>query len=1241
MEILSSYAISIAAGITLEYFQIKQQTVKVELKYAFEKALKQWCENDSIRKRKTKEFERKLFDLYNTPEKLSIIQTKDFELYSFLEKYEEIISEYHSAYNYLKEIKDVERYKKIIEHGITIIESVNQIKENVQTLRQEISTIKGLSIEEKDTISTVIDYEENTIENLPDVENFDYTKNLSNHFSLINHKGLHNNVSLPIDKIFIPLQLASLNNYLEQKDDSTYSDFFFKEICDIENDFNKSGINLKKLQKVHIDIALANYKKLVLLGNPASGKTTILKYLAYSFSMGKKKDTQGCFPGLPHLYPVFLSIKGYEEQILQEGIYKTIVNQFTDEQSKNAFLKYWKLGRCIILLDGLDEVSFGSRIEISKIVDNFLLSSLNDNYCIISSRRIGYESVKLDNVQDHLLLFNLSPSQIDSYFESWYLCVKENKGIVKTTFSKDEIKKQINSQSVKRICENPLLLTITLNLIVHDQIALPENAIALYEKLVGIIINKWPIIRSSESIHEHKRLSVRKTLEDTAFWLHNAEKHEIDEHNLKSRLGIINEHDFETITQIGLLEERGAEKYTFTHLTFQEYLAACKIADMEHEEISEFACKHAFNPRWHVILSFCIEIIAQIKKDKEKANKIFRILVDCGKESAFYFTATNLNIIKNFLSDYFDFLDTKSRKLIFHAIKDRLFNIEHSGVQNTLNGLLTNIKSLPRSTKGDLFDLFLNASSTVKKNIVRLLTYMDLDDDDIKMIDIHINHKHLDKETSVFLWKQVKIKKIETLKAILLSHNYRQEKLQGNDIIKEDKTKELLFEIIDKGINDHINGLYDTSADIIIHALYLIDDTILKQLASKLVSFNKYGRMNIYHRMDIFHFLAKNDYDTIELDQYIDGLFNYNPFDDNNHSAYFQEGLDYLHKLGAEKVISKIKAIIKQKIQSPEYVDPCTTLLPLYFNDKEFNEITTLMLSNNIDKSTKAKFIYRCYSNHRDIVKSETLMPIILNEYKDDNLKYVTNELLKILVDEKKRNIADSWLKDVVIGQLDSTTITSEEFEESVDKHLQLVPNFKTNLFAYVKNEKKDPESRLRIAKYVISKVDKKHIDTLNYIAECAKDETISDTKKISLFTLLPGEMVPHEAYDLCIDILTNKDSQYQEISDSKAILSTLGYNKNAFDRLESSFRNEAIPSEDAKKVSEVFLSWKNNMKVIDHIFSPILDEATMSIVKDAESLKECFQNKEFCKAINIQFRIKKEDSVVIKRYKNLAVSCF
>ncbi len=124
MEPLSSFGISIAAGIALDIYNKSQGTVKKEIKIAFEKALSSWSVNVDIRERKRNEIKLKLNKFIAEPELLADFNNQSPELNSFYEKFDEALAQHSAAYHYIKEVKDLERYRKEVSFLSSIKDTV-------------------------------------------------------------------------------------------------------------------------------------------------------------------------------------------------------------------------------------------------------------------------------------------------------------------------------------------------------------------------------------------------------------------------------------------------------------------------------------------------------------------------------------------------------------------------------------------------------------------------------------------------------------------------------------------------------------------------------------------------------------------------------------------------------------------------------------------------------------------------------------------------------------------------------------------------------------------------------------------------------------------------------------------------------------------------------------------------------------------------------------------------------------
>jgi hypothetical protein len=245
-------------------------------------------------------------------------------------------------------VRDFERELRLRDEFREIITEVRKnrdldiIAENIKALKKHLVG--------KDAEKLLNDYFE-TIE-----ERYGYL-DLKGFSLRIGRKGI---VKIPLDDIFIPLKLEEVKiGYGETRSGETGSGKIGAKIIGMDD--------------------LLKYDRCVILGDPGSGKTTLLKSLAY-----EKRS----------YIPIYVRISDYSEKMSQfSDLYSFVVD--SDSKYKNLFKWAIENGKALILLDGLDEViDAAHRMKVSEKIKKLLTSFLNNKY-IVTSRLIGYESVRL------------------------------------------------------------------------------------------------------------------------------------------------------------------------------------------------------------------------------------------------------------------------------------------------------------------------------------------------------------------------------------------------------------------------------------------------------------------------------------------------------------------------------------------------------------------------------------------------------------------------------------------------------------------------------------------------------------------------------------------------------------------------------------------------------------------------------------------------------------------------------
>ncbi|WP_293042954.1 NACHT domain-containing NTPase, partial [Moorena sp. SIO1F2] len=277
-------------------------------------------------------------------------------------------------------------------------------------------------------------------------------------------------------------------------------------------------------EKVDLAKAIRDSQYSVILGDPGAGKTTLLKYLALHFATAQRDDQETVLAGEAKenlgqtRLPVFFRIADYAERLatqsdlsLQQFLREfsqqwqsEVTNKLEQDTDTTIFEHlHHKLenGKCLVLLDGLDEV-FNQEIrqQIVNQIEEFVNQFPNNKF-VITSRIAGYREVKLSQRFSHFTITEMEPEQVERFLDRWCLAVEkaqrpdasQHYWQQEADHQSRELKEAIAaSEGVKRMTGNPLLLTI-LALIHRNGSRLPNQRVKLYELAVQTLTEDWQL----------------------------------------------------------------------------------------------------------------------------------------------------------------------------------------------------------------------------------------------------------------------------------------------------------------------------------------------------------------------------------------------------------------------------------------------------------------------------------------------------------------------------------------------------------------------------------------------------------------------------------------------------------------------------------------------------------------------------------------------------------------------------
>lgn len=371
-----------------------------------------------------------------------------------------------------------------------------------------------------------------------------------------------------------------------------------------------SAANDDRSRGVPIGNRLAEVKRLVILGDPGAGKTTMLRWLATAYLLRLNQDAD--WKGLPDVatlpnedwLPVMIRCRdldpscfnGSVEVLLRHTLRKAEIEEAEVTALQNILLEKLKIGRALLLVDGLDEIpDISLRIRLSQQLEQIQLA-YSDAPILVTSRIVGYREMgyRIKRGFEHVTVADLSKGDKDDFARRWCAITEVPERREAATL---ELIDDIHSTDrIERLTGNPMLLT-TMALVKRKIGRLPSRRADLYWNALEVLLN-WRR-EVDEPINDHEAIP---QLEYLAYEMCDRGVPQLREDeiiNLLDRMReeypqvhAVREHSSEDFLRLlerrtGILIEAGYVRYNgrpiptfeFRHLTFQEYLGGLALVD--------------------------------------------------------------------------------------------------------------------------------------------------------------------------------------------------------------------------------------------------------------------------------------------------------------------------------------------------------------------------------------------------------------------------------------------------------------------------------------------------------------------------------------------------------------------------------------------------------------------------------------------------------------------------------------
>lgn len=509
--------------------------------------------------------------------------------------------------------------------------------------------------------------------------------------------------------------------------------------CKYEN-FDRFGLGKVVDERVLGINAVEKYQKLIVLGKPGAGKTTFLRYLAIQCN-------QGNF--LSNLVPIFIPLKYFAEAPDKPSLFEYIRQQYSAcDVTAEEFNELFKQGSALILLDGLDEVSAEHQDHTLKEVRNFSRIYF-ENHFVIACRIAAWDYIfdKFTEVE----IADFDEKQINEFANNWF----KNKEVKASEF----LKSLTRNNRVYQLAVTPLLLTLQC-LVFEEYGKFPNNRSEIYKEALFILLKKWDAKRGIHRDQLYEKLSpTRKEdlLSKIAYFTFEKEqyfftasdvKHIIEQYLSKilSSEEVLNfsqidiEYFLNSIeSQHGLIVERAKGIYSFSHLTFHEYLVAKRIVSLiprqpdeelqdeiqsgenfHNEQELQKLVKHLTERRWREVFLLVSEILLDAEKlVKLMKEKIDQIVIDKNDLQEYLI---RVNEKSQSILNLFEITETAEINKFCAASRAFFFDIDYEIDQNRQLCFLLD-KRTKYLTCGNCFTRILKDINSLEEGIIAAIKY--------------------------------------------------------------------------------------------------------------------------------------------------------------------------------------------------------------------------------------------------------------------------------------------------------------------------------------------------------------------------------------------------------------------------------------------------------------------------------------------------------------------------------------
>ena len=364
-------------------------------------------------------------------------------------------------------------------------------------------------------------------------------------------------------------------------------------------------------------LVFEKYPLMLVIGDPGSGKTTMLRHYALTCLNKEKKEGYKALGFTEPVMVFYLALRELKKSCSGYASLSDYLFAWSEDHQlgipKDHFSNWLHHQNTLVLLDGLDEISdVDDRIQVCKWIDK-TFTGLAKAHVVVTSRTTGYrkgDGIEIETEHVRADIMDFSPDQQATFLKRWFNAALLRDHPLDAATQQEQIKSDAlkkaeaiiaylakeENKSLQALAGVPLLLQIMATLW-KDRQYLPGSRVKLYDAALDYMLDYRDRQKKIEPLLPAEK--ARRVLTPVSLWMQEelqkdeaprAEVQERMQEKLQTQQNPPSAEEFckNLVERAGLLVEYGDTEYVFRHKSFREFMAGVQLKeDRPYERLNK------------------------------------------------------------------------------------------------------------------------------------------------------------------------------------------------------------------------------------------------------------------------------------------------------------------------------------------------------------------------------------------------------------------------------------------------------------------------------------------------------------------------------------------------------------------------------------------------------------------------------------------------------------------------------